>query len=63
MRIVGGAVVATVGRHLVRLVRRTDDAPVTLRLVAEAASRQVDLLGVRFSFERAAMAVGAVAAG
>jgi hypothetical protein len=62
MRIVGGAVVATVGRHLVRLVRRTDDAPVTLRLVAEAASRQVDLLGVRFSFERAAMAVGAVAA-
>lgn len=63
MRVVGGAVVATVGRHLVRLARATDGTPVTLRLVAEAAPREMDLLGVRFSLERAVMAFGAVAAG
>jgi hypothetical protein len=62
MRIVGGAVVANVGRHLVRLARAIDDAPVTLRLVGEATPRQADLLGVRFSFERAVMAVGTRAA-
>lgn len=53
MRIVGGAVVTTVGPHVVRLVRAAEGTPVTLRLAADVAPRQVELLGVRFAVARA----------
>ncbi len=55
IRSVADSAVATVGRHVLRLVpRQLAQAPAVVRLAADADPRDADLLGVRFSVEQAA---------
>jgi hypothetical protein len=51
---IGGAVVCSIGQHVVRLVpRAAAAAPLVVTLAAEAAPRTAELLGVRFIVEQA----------
>lgn len=53
VRWTGDAVVASLGRHAVRLVpRHLAQAPVVIRLAADAEPRSLDLFDVRFLVER-----------
>lgn len=51
---IGGAVVCSIGQHVVRLVRASDaDAPALITLAAAAPPRSAVLFGVKFTIEQA----------